>query len=133
MMRKLRMILIGLLILVWTLAGVQRMTIALEKEGLFRRPDAEARSLANLAAADLVERTGLADEVLRIQSIERTEFPDASLGVPEPGVSYTQETTPGYHIRFKAGDVVYRYWAANGRVVYVGSYLSLSQEGTGSD
>ena len=134
MVQKLRMVLIALLILVWTLAGVQRMTVALARRGgLFHRPDAEAQSLTNLAVADLVQRTGLTDETVRVQSIERTEFPDASLRVPEPGVSYPQVKTEGYHIRLKVGNVVYRYWAAGGRAVYVESYLVLSQEGEGSD
>lgn len=134
MVRKLRIILFGLLILVWTLAGVTHVTVALDqREGLFRRPDAEAQSLANLAVADFIERTGLSSETVRVQSIERTEFPDASLGAPEPGVNYPQVKTEGYHIRLKAGDVVYRYWAAGGRAVYVGSFLALPQEGTGSD
>ena len=132
-MIKLRTILIALLILVWALAGAQGVSIALERAECLRRSDTEAESLANLAVADLVERTGLADEALHVQSIEQAEFPDASLGAPEPGVSYPQEPTPGYHIRLRAGNVVYRYWAAGGRVVYVGSYLALPQEGTGSD
>lgn len=133
-MRKARIILLGVLALIWALAGAQGISIALDqREGLFRRPDTEAQSLANLAAADLLERTGLSTEMVRVQSIDRTEFPDASLGAPEPDVNYPQEPTPGYHIRLRAGDVVYRYWAANGRVVYVGSYLSLPQEGTGSN
>ena len=133
-MMKLRTILIGLLILVWAVAGAQGISIALEqRDERFRCPDAETQSLANLAVADLVERTGLAKETLQLQSIEATEFPDASLGAPEPGVTYPQEPTPGYHIRLRAGNVVYRYWAAHGRAVYVDSYLSLPQEGTGSN
>jgi hypothetical protein len=133
-MVKLRTILIGVLILVWALAGARGVSIALERvEERLRRPDAEAQSLANLAVADLIERTGLKTDALQVLSIEPTEFPDASLGAPERGVNYPRETTPGYHIQLQAGDVVYRYWAATGRVVYVESYLTLPQEGTGSD
>jgi hypothetical protein len=134
MKQKLRIVLIALLVLVWALAGVQGMTIALErKEGLFRRPDAEGQSLANLAVADLVERTGVAGVAVHVQSIERTEFPDASLGAPEPGMTYPRETTQGYNIRLKVGNVVYRYWAAGGRVVYVESYLEMLQDGEESN
>jgi hypothetical protein len=134
MRQKLRIVLIGLLVLIWAFAGVQGMTIALErKDGLFRRPDTEGQSLANLAVADLVERTGLVDEAVHVQSIERTEFPDASLGAPEPGVNYPRETTQGYNIRLQVGDVVYRYWAAGGHTVYVESYLALPQEGEDSN
>jgi hypothetical protein len=134
MKQKLRIVLIALLVLVWSFAGVQGMTIALERrEALSRRPDAEGQSLANLAVADLVERTGLASTAMHVQSIERTEFPDASLGAPEPGVTYSRETTQGYNIRLQVGNVVYRYWAAGGRAVYVESYLALPQEGEESN
>jgi hypothetical protein len=134
MKHKLRTVLIALLILVWTLAGMQRMSIALERrEGFFRKPDAEAQSLANLAVADWVKRYGSTDAPVRVQSIERTEFPDGSLGAPEPGVSYPREKTPGYSIRLKVGNVVYRYWATGGRAVYVESYLEPPQDGKGND
>jgi len=134
MKKRLRIVLIGLLVLVWALAGVQGMTIALERrEAFFHSPDAEGQSLANVAVADLVERTGLAGEAVHVQSIERTEFPDASLGAPEPGVNYPRETTQGYNIRLQVGNVVYRYWAAGGRAVYVESYLALPQEGKESN
>jgi hypothetical protein len=134
MTQKLRMILISILVLVWALAGAQGISIALEqREGRPARLDAEAHSLANLAATDLVERTGLSAKAIHVQSIERTEFPDASLGAPEPGVSYPQAPVSGYHIRLKAGYVVYRYWAAGGRTVYVGSYLAMPDAGTGSN
>jgi hypothetical protein len=134
MVQKLRVVLIALLILVWAFAGVRGATIALERnEGLLRRSDAEGQSLANLAVADLVERTGLTGATVRVQSIERTEFPDASLGAPEPGVSYPRGTTPGYNIRLEVGNVVYRYWAAGGRAVYVESYLEQPQDGKGNN
>ena len=47
------------------------------------------------------------------------EFPDASLGVPEPGAVYAQVITPGYVIDLTAAGQTYRYHAAGERVVAV--------------
>lgn len=53
-----------------------------------------------------------------VQTIEKTEFPDASLGVPEPGKMYVQVITPGYIIRLIVDDTVYEYHGSNERLVF---------------
>jgi hypothetical protein len=60
---------------------------------------------------------------IALQSVEIAEFPDPSLGVLEPNKAVPLVATQGYSIQLKEGNVVYRYWAANGRIVYVGSYV----------
>jgi hypothetical protein len=74
---------------------------------------------AAMAVSDLAERLGISPEAITVQSIEPTEFPDASLGVPEPGKSYAQVVTPGYIIRLEANGERYEYHAAGERVVFV--------------
>lgn len=54
-----------------------------------------------------------------MQSVETTEFPDASLGVPEQGKVYAQVITPGYVIRLVVDDAVYEYHGSGDRVVFV--------------
>jgi hypothetical protein len=71
------------------------------------------------AVSDLAERLGISAEAITVRSIEPTEFPDASLGVPEPGKSYAQVITPGYIIQLEANGEVYEYHAAGDRVVFV--------------
>jgi len=47
------------------------------------------------------------------------EFPDASLGVPDPGKVHAQVTTPGYVIELTADGQNYCYHASEERVVAV--------------
>jgi len=54
--------------------------------------------LVGLAKADLVQRLGISLSEIQVQSVTPAEFPDASLGVPEPGQVYAQVITPGYVI-----------------------------------
>jgi hypothetical protein len=76
-------------------------------------------ALAALAISDLEERVGVDAEEITVVSVQPTEFPDASLGVPEPGKSYAQVVTPGFVIRLEANDEVYEYHAAGERVVLI--------------
>jgi hypothetical protein len=52
-----------------------------------------------------------------VEDIEPKDFPDASLGVPEPGMTYAQVITPGYVILLNAEGETYEYHAAGERVV----------------
>ncbi|MBN1976539.1 MAG: hypothetical protein JW918_03980 [Anaerolineae bacterium] len=77
----------------------------------------EAERLTERAIADLADRLGIDAGQIVVESVTPTEFPDASLGVPEPGMSYAQVVTPGYVIRLKVGEQAYEYHAAGERVV----------------
>jgi hypothetical protein len=55
-----------------------------------------------------------------VQDVKEAEFPDASLGVPEPDRAYAQVITPGYVIRLMADSEVYEYHGAGERVVLAG-------------
>jgi len=79
--------------------------------------------LLRSSVSDLQERLSVGLNEVVVQSVETTEFPDGSLGAPEPNVPYPLAPTPGYEIRMQAKGVVYRYWAADDRIVYVGSFL----------
>ena len=81
-----------------------------------------------LARADLAQKQGIDADSIFVQSVEETEFSDASLGVPEPGVMYAQVVTPGYVIRLIAGGKVYRYHVSGDRVVLVPDRETPSQE-----
>ncbi|MFO7919146.1 MAG: hypothetical protein R6V13_13840 [Anaerolineae bacterium] len=85
---------------------------AQEKEGY-----GQAQPLVDEAIADLAARTGVDAEGIAVQSVEETEFPDASLGVPETGEMYAQVVTPGYIIRLSVKGETYTYHAGGGRVV----------------
>ena len=58
-------------------------------------------------AAALVHITDELDIELASMTIVKVEpklWPDASLGLPEPGVAYAQALTPGYVVQLQAGD-----------------------------
>jgi WD40 repeat protein len=77
------------------------------------------QSLVDLARVNLAQRLGVEAEAVAVQSIEEAEFPDASLGVPEPGQMYAQVITPGYAIKLATEGQVYEYRASDERLVLV--------------
>jgi hypothetical protein len=98
-------------------------------------PEADQRTRASidahvvaLARIDLAQKQGIDADSIFVQSVEETEFSDASLGVPEPGVMYAQVVTPGYVIRLIVGGKVYRYHASGDRVVLVPDRETPGQE-----
>ncbi len=78
----------------------------------------DAEPLVNLSIADLAERLDVGPDEIAVQSVEATEFPDASLGVPEPGKVYAQVITPGYVIRLVVNGAVYEYHGSGDYVVF---------------
>jgi hypothetical protein len=81
--------------------------------------DLESGPLVERAQADLAQRLGIDPTEIDVQSVEEAQFPDASLGVPEPDTAYAQVITPGYVIKLAVGDGVYTYHASEERVVFV--------------
>lgn len=75
--------------------------------------------LVQKAKTDLVQRIDCCYDQIDVKSIEPVSFPDASLGVPEPGKSYAQIITPGYVIELVVADNIYVFHASQDRVVFV--------------
>lgn len=61
--------------------------------------------------ADAARRSGLSPSQVRVLGVEEVDWPDTSLGCPEPGKFYAQVITPGYKITVRAGDTDYEYHA----------------------
>jgi len=79
----------------------------------------DSESLIMLAKFDLTLKTGVDIEEILTKSIEETLFDDASLGVPEQGVTYAAVVTPGYIIILEADGNLYEYRASGAKVVQV--------------
>lgn len=79
----------------------------------------DSESLIMLAKFDLTLKTGVDIENIVTKSIKETLFDDASLGVPEAGVTYDAIVTPGYIIMLEAGGDLYEYRASGAKVVQV--------------
>lgn len=69
------------------------------------------------AVADVVSRTGLAAERVRVVRVEAREWPDRSLGCPRPGMGYAQAITPGYLIVLEAEGRGFEYHTDRAQVV----------------
>lgn len=79
------------------------------------------RQLAQKATEDLARRLGIDASGVKLVSREMAQWPDASLGNPQPGMVYAQVVTSGYKILLRAGDKTYEYHADLGeRVELVG-------------
>jgi hypothetical protein len=77
----------------------------------------DVESLVMLAKFDLTIKTGVDVEDIITKSIEENLFEDASLGIPEPGVTYQAVITPGYIIILEAAGETYQYHASGAKVV----------------
>lgn len=69
----------------------------------------------DLAKEDLAQRLDLPLEEIDRLAFEFKEWPDGSLGCPQPGMNYTQVPQDGYLIRLQAGDKVYNYHGGRNR------------------
>jgi hypothetical protein len=92
-------------------------TGATEETTAMPRSD-ESQILVNLARANLRERLCVSRDEITVESVAPVEFPDTSLGVPEPGRMYSQVITPGYVIRLAAAGEVYEYHGSGNRIVF---------------
>jgi len=83
------------------------------------RQEDEIETLTRLAQADLAKRLGVTVDKIATREVIPTEFPDSSLGVPEPGKSYLTVITPGYVIKLVADGREYVYHGSKDHVVAV--------------
>lgn len=71
-------------------------------------PD-EAEETIAAVQQDLAARLGISPDQIQVVSAEAVDWPDASLGCPQPGMSYAQVVTPGYLIVLEADGEEYEY------------------------
>lgn len=71
--------------------------------------------LVEQAAADLAQRLGVERSAITVVSAQEVEWPDGSLGCPQPGMMYTQVMTDGTRIELAVGGTVYRYHSGGRR------------------
>jgi hypothetical protein len=82
-------------------------------------PDAViASDLVQAAIADLVERTGAEPDEIGVVSVEEVDWPDGSIGCPQPGMVYTQAIVNGTEIVLRFDGTDYSYHQGGGRAVF---------------
>lgn len=79
--------------------------------------NAVREKVVNLAIEDLISTENFKKEDIKIKSVSKREWPDASLGCPKPGSFYAQVITPGYQIILEADQKSYSYHTSLERVV----------------
>jgi len=75
----------------------------------------EPTTIVDAALQDLSQKLGRPITRANVDTWtwEQTDFPDSSLGCPQPGQAYAQVVTRGYKITFTVKGVVYDYRATN--------------------
>jgi hypothetical protein len=74
-----------------------------------RHDNLQEKQIVETAKADLAKRLSVADGEINLVSVEAVDWPDASMGCPQPGMMYAQIVTPGYHIILSTGGQEYDY------------------------
>jgi hypothetical protein len=77
---------------------------------------ADAVPLLQAAREDLASQLAVSQEEIETRSVEATNWPDSSLGCPEPERFYAQVITPGYRIVLAANDHEYPYHSSRSQV-----------------
>ncbi len=78
----------------------------------------EQSKVVELAKKDLAAKLNIPDAGVQVLRVIPTEWPDTSLGYPEPEKVYAQVITPGYVILLQAeGSTIYGYHSDYERVV----------------
>lgn len=69
----------------------------------------QARDVVQLAKEDLARRLKLPVSEISVVSVEAVDWPDTSLGCPQPGMAYAQVITPGFRVVLEAAGQSYEY------------------------
>jgi len=80
-------------------------------------PPPAAEKAVELAMQDLSQVEDIPQDAIRLVSVDRMEWSDASLGCPEPDMVYAQVITPGFLVVLEAEGEVFEYHTDTGRFV----------------
>jgi hypothetical protein len=111
---KVRAALIGTMLLLVFLSSCRPLQLSAHNK--------EDQPLVDSARQDLASRLHIPQEDIQVLSVEKAQYPDSSLGMPEPGQAYTKAITNGYVIKLLVGETVYEYRACPGRVMLAFEY-----------
>jgi hypothetical protein len=79
----------------------------------------DAQPLVDLAIAQLAGQLNVEAGLIRVERVEPVDFPDASLGAPQPDMMYAQVITPGYVITLNYQGIPYVFHGSGEQVVPV--------------
>lgn len=88
---------------------------AIMPDGTRRALEAAEVSIATKAAGILAEELDVPVSEVTVLSVRAVEWPDSSIGCPQPGQAYLQVLTPGHKISLRARGQVYVLHEAGGK------------------
>lgn len=71
--------------------------------------EATMQAMSDLARQKLAEELEISVDQIQVVNADPTYWSDASLGCPQPGMTYQQVITPGYRITLVVGSDLYFY------------------------
>lgn len=74
--------------------------------------------LVEQAIADLASRIEADPETIEVVSVEEVDWPDASIGCPQPGMAYAQVIVNGTRIVLRVDDHEYEYHQGGARELF---------------
>lgn len=75
-------------------------------------------TIVEQAIADLAARLGVDPATIEVVSVEEVDWPDASIGCPQPGMSYAQVIVNGTKIVLSVDGTEYAYHQGGSREVF---------------
>jgi len=76
-----------------------------------------AMPLVNTAIQDLAQRLCVGIDEITVVHYEEVDWPDVSLGCPQPGIDYAQVITPGYQIVLTLDEKGFNYHADKAGII----------------
>jgi len=83
----------------------------------FKTPCLSGDSIEERAREALANWLSISGEEIEVIEVEEVEWPDTSLGCPQPGMVYAQVITPGFRVVMRVGSKVYEYHSGGGHWV----------------
>ena len=110
----------GCLLFSLALTGCQPITAPPANAPVPAQPSGDTTNLSSLESQLVEQATALVQAevgaqaaVVELVSIEAVNWPDSSLGCPQPDMAYAQMITPGYRIILQHSGQHYEFHAAN--------------------
>ena len=72
------------------------------------------QGIAKLAINTLAAELQVAPDRIELDTVRAVDWPDSSIGCPQPGRSYLQVITPGHKITLRANEQIYVVHESNG-------------------
>ena len=84
-------------------------------QGSAEQLSAAEKTVAQLAIDALAEDQEIPKDEIRVDTIRAVDWPDSSLGCPQPGRAYVQVVTPGHKVTLRADGRIYVVHEAKNR------------------